>query len=79
MYIIPDKFLNFDTCILKISADILKELLMRKELKYDELHKKFKDEFKDETDYIFVPALNFLFLIGKIEYIKKGDKVRLLL
>lgn len=78
MYLIPDKFMNFDNCMLKIGAEILKILLKNKKIKYPILYEKFRETYKEDTDYIFLPALNFLYLLGKINYKVKSDIVELI-
>lgn len=78
MYLIPDKFMNFNNCMLKVGAEIIKILLENKKIKYPVLYAKFKEIYKEDTDYIFLPALNFLYLLGKIDYKIKKDMVELI-
>ena len=78
MYLIPDKFIDFNSCTLKIGAEILKILLENKKIKYPVLYEKFKEIYKEDADYIFLPALNFLYLLGKVEYKVKRDLLELI-
>ena len=77
MYLVPNKFMKFDNCMLKVGAEIIKILLKNKKIKYSILYDNFKKIYKEDTDYIFLPALNFLYLLGKIEYKIKKDMVEL--
>lgn len=77
MYLVPNKFMKFNSCMLKVGAEIIKILLENKEIKYSTLYDNFKKIYKEDTDYIFLPALNFLYLLGKIEYKIKKDMVEL--
>lgn len=77
MYLIPDKFMNFNSCTLKVGAEILKILIKNKKIKYPILYKKIEEIYKEDTTYIFFPALNFLYLLGKINYKAKSDLVEL--
>lgn len=70
--------MDFNTCMLKIGGEILKILLKDKKIKYPILYEKFKEVYQDDTDYIFLPALNFLYLFGKIKYLPKKDMVELI-
>lgn len=70
--------MKFDNCMLKVGAEIIKILLKNKKIKYSTLYDNFKKIYKEDTDYIFLPALNFLYLLGKIEYKIKKDMVELI-
>ena len=59
--------MKFDNCMLKVGAEIIQILLKNKKIKYSTLYDNFKKIYKEDTDYIFLPALNFLYLLGKIE------------
>ena len=80
MYLIPDKFMALNSCTLKIGAKILKNLYEnnKNKMKYTELFEKLEKEYGDDTGYVLPPALNFLFLLNKINYKLKGDLVELI-
>lgn len=69
------RFLNLETCTLKISSEILSCLLKNNEIPYFELFKTFKSKYPNDVDYEFPLAINFLFLLGKIEYKIEKDMV----
>ena len=77
MYLITNKFIKFKNYIIKIKEKIIKIIIKNKKIKYSTLYDNFKKIYKEDTDYIFLPALNFLYLLGKIEYKIKKDMVEL--
>ena len=79
MYLTPNKCMDLNLCMLKIGAEILKILLEKKKIKYAILYEEFEKKYKEDTEYIFLPALNFLYLLGKIKYRVKTDIVELIL
>ncbi len=79
MSIKPDRFMNLDTCTLKVSGEIIKKLLSVKQLEYSTLFKALEKKYINDTEYIFPEALSFLYLLGKVEYDVDSDIVRLIL
>lgn len=73
----PTKFLNLDNCVLSISAHILKILLKEHKISYNKLYLALKEYYDDNFDYYFLPALDFLFLLGKIKYSSESDTLEL--
>ena len=76
--IIPDRFMDLDHSVLRVSSIILKEMNKKKILGYEELMKYLLNKTGDKTRFIFLPSLNFLFLLGKIEYYIKTDSIELI-
>lgn len=81
MFIRPDKYMDLKTSIIKIAADIISLLLKseNKKMKFKDLHDYFVSFYKDDTNYIINPALNFLYLVGKIKYRKSNDELELII
>lgn len=73
----PHEFLDLDNCVIKISAIIIKILKENKIMKYIELYNLTYQINGKDIDYVFISALNFLFLLGKIEYDKESDTLEL--
>lgn len=75
----PDKFMDLKTSVLFVSGEIIKRILKNKNkrIKYSDLYNFFYEKYKEDTEYNFPPALNFLFLLDKIEYSLSKDEVRL--
>lgn len=69
----PDRYLNPDWSVLNISGFMLKRLSAKYAIEYDRLLESIQNELGDEARENFPYALNFLFLLGKIEYIKSKD------
>jgi hypothetical protein len=74
----PHKYLNLDKSVLNVSSIILSVLLDSKLLKYDDLYQKARAKLGNDVKYVFLPALNFLFLLGKIDYHQDIDTLELI-
>jgi len=72
----PDRHTNPDTSVINISAFILKQLNSFYDIKYDELMKKVIESLGEETKENYPYALNFLYLLGKIEYLEQTDSFK---
>lgn len=79
--ITPEVFLNLDTGILNFSRAVIEIFLKSGEsrIKYDELRKGLENYFsKREIEYMYILTLDFLFLLGKVEYSVEHDEVELI-
>ncbi len=74
----PTKHTNVRFSVIYISGKILSYLTKETIIKYDELKEMLVNEIgvksKNNVDY----ALTFLFSIGKVEYLKNIDAVKLI-
>ncbi len=70
--IMPSKHSNPDQTVIGVAAFLLKDLSASGVEKYDVLVDKV-DNAIDGGRYLFLPALNLLYLLGVIEYHKKSD------
>lgn len=75
----PTKFLNLNNCIINISSEIVKILIEEKKVPYNTLYSRLKKVFDENIDYNFLPALDFLFLLGKINYSPENDCLELII
>ena len=66
--ITPDKYFDLKNSVINVSASIIRALQRINVLTYDELEKEVDKMVGDDTQNIFPYALNFLFLLDKIEY-----------
>lgn len=73
--ITPQKHLNLDLSVLRVSALSLKELSKRGVIDFDTLRSRVCRKVGSDVDLVFVNALNLLFLLGKIEYHVKNDSI----
>ncbi|WP_443147026.1 ABC-three component system middle component 8 [Paenibacillus sp. HWE-109] len=74
----PHKYFNLDNSVLTISGLILKVLNEQKVIKYDELYNKILTQKGDIISYGFLPSLNFLYLLGKLDYHQDTDSLELI-
>jgi len=70
----PTKHSHPDRTIINVSLLLLTRLKERRADEYDTL-RKFAKKSVIGGDILFLPALNFLYLMGLIEYRPKNDSV----
>jgi hypothetical protein len=71
----PRKHLNLDVSVLRISALMLRELNKRGVIEFERLRGMIVKRAGSDAELAFLPALNFLFLLGKIDYHVKNDTI----
>lgn len=69
------KHLNLDTSVIRIAAIMLRELGRKGVVEFDKLRALVIRRVGPDGDVMFLPALSFLFLVGKVEYHLKNDTV----
>jgi hypothetical protein len=69
----PTKYMNVEVSIPAISCELLKVFKKNKTLPYTDLLNKIIQKKGSEAKSVFLPALSFLFLVGKVEYHEKTD------
>lgn len=74
----PHKYLDLNKSLVKVTSEIIKVLLEYKTIEYEDLFKIIEDNFGLDGTHLFIPSLNFLFLLGKIEYDIETDVLELL-
>lgn len=77
MLLRPTKHAHPDRTVISLSLLLLARLKTRRLDDYDSLRNFAKRSVKG-GDVLFLPALNFLFLVGVIEYRPKTDSVEYL-
>ena len=70
----PTKHSHPDRTVVNVSLLLLSRLKDRRVDEYDEL-RKFAKKHVVGGDVLFLPALNFLYLMGLVEYHPKTDAV----
>ena len=75
----PYKYLDFNNSVIVIGAMILKILKTNNKIKYEKVLKQIINSNGENGKFVFPQALSFLFLLGKIEYLKETDELELLL
>jgi len=69
----PRKHLDLNTSLLRIAAIMLKELHKRGVIEMMTLKQKVIRRVGSNGELMFLPALNFLYLLGKVEYHVQND------
>jgi len=69
----PTKHLNPEYSVLNISAHILKYVERHRTVTYQDLYERMHNRYGDAIRPMFLPALSFLYLLGRIEYHTKND------
>ncbi len=72
----PDRHTNPDISVINISVFILQYLNKFYDIGYDDLMNKVVEELGNQTKENYPYALNFLYLLGKIEYIEQSDSFK---
>jgi len=70
----PTKHSHPDKTVINASLHLIKRLRKRRLDNFDNL-RNFTKKKIDGGDWLFVPALNFLYLLGLIEYHPKTDSI----
>lgn len=73
----PTKHSHPDRTVINLSMLLLGRLKTRRLEDYDTLRRFAKKNVKGAA-FLFLPALNFLFLLGLIDYHPKGDSIEYL-
>ncbi|MBR9864644.1 MAG: hypothetical protein GYB24_14495 [Rhodobacteraceae bacterium] len=72
-----EKHLDLDTSLVRVAAVILKELKRKGAVAFEALRKLITRRVGEDGELMFLPALRFLFLLGRVEYHTKNDVVEL--
>lgn len=75
--IIPDKFTNPNNCIYYNSYVILNILKNKPQIASKSLYEQYIEKLGNQAEILFLPSLDFLYLLGKIEYNDKKDELGL--
>jgi hypothetical protein len=69
------KHLNLDASVIRISAIMLRELARKGVVEFERLRALVVRRVGPDGDVMFLPALSFLYLVGKVEYHLKNDTI----
>lgn len=73
----PSKFLDLESCVINISGEIIKVLLEQKSIRYKDLYNILHKIYNKELEYKLLSAIDFLFLLGILEYSPIKDSLEL--
>lgn len=76
--ITPTKYMDLDLSVVRVSSIILKQFGKNSILGYGELFESIVSKVGEDVKHVFVPALDFLYLLGKIDYHLQTDSIELL-
>lgn len=71
------KYLNLDLSVINLGAVIIDKLKKEKLLQYTELQSLIVAALGEKAKEVFPYAINFLFLLGKINYLTELDAFQL--
>lgn len=71
----PRKHLNLEVSVLRVSAILLREVKKRGVVELERMRSLVIKRVGSDGEFSFLPALSFLFLLGKIEYHIKNDTI----
>jgi hypothetical protein len=71
----PKKHLDLDVSVVRIAAIMLRELNRRGVIEFERLRGVVIRRVGPDGDLSFMPALSFLYLLGRIEYHIKNDTI----
>ncbi len=74
MMLRPTKHSHPDRTVVNVALILLRRLMVRRVESYDELLRLAREQVKG-GDILFMPALNFLYLLGLVEYLPKIDSL----
>jgi len=74
--LIPTPNMNLKLNLLVVGGEILSVLAKIDEISMSKLLEHLKNIFGEDVSIVWIEALSFLFLLGKIEYVKDQDLIR---
>ncbi|HEY2533311.1 MAG TPA: ABC-three component system middle component 8 [Xanthobacteraceae bacterium] len=69
----PRKHLDLDVSVMRIATILLRELHRHGVVEFEKLRGVVLRRVGPDGDLSFLPALSFLFLLGRVEYHPKND------
>lgn len=73
--LVPEKHLNLDHCVLRAGAVLLGYLRRNRVAPVARLRERLVQAMAVDGEVLFQPTLNFLFLLGRIEYHPESDRI----
>lgn len=72
--ITPDKHLDLNHCVIRAGAELLAYLKSHRVASFDQLRARLVKKLGAEGEIVFHPTLNFLFLLGRLDYHAQSDR-----
>jgi len=74
----PDKYTNLELSVVNISAQVIKILKENEIVKYDEVLSMLVKSYGENVKLVYPLSVNFLFILGKLNYHNKLDAFELI-
>jgi len=76
--IAPIKYMDLDLSVVRVSSIIIKLFEKNRIMEYSEVLEHLVGKVGEEVKHVFVPALDFLYLLGMIDYHLQTDSLEFL-
>lgn len=76
--ITPEKHLDLNLCVLRAGAELLGYLRRERVASVTKLRDRLTRSMGPDADVNFLACINFLFLVGRIEYHPQADRIEYL-
>jgi len=76
--IVPEKHLDLNHCVLRAGAELLHYLKKARVAPLAKLRERLVQAMGTDGEVLFQPTLNFLFLLGRIDYHPEVDRIEFL-
>ncbi|MFN0130723.1 MAG: ABC-three component system middle component 8 [Verrucomicrobiales bacterium] len=70
----PAKHLNLNTCVLRAASRLLARLQRERICRFADLRTSLAG-LGDDAEVVFLPALHFLYLLGRVDYHPQTDSL----
>lgn len=74
----PTKYMDLDSSVLNVAANLLLEMKTHPAVSLDELHGIVLTRMGEPASVNFLPALTLLYAVGKVDYDDTADAIYLL-
>jgi hypothetical protein len=76
--IVPEKHLDLNLCVLRTGAELLKFMRRERVASVAKLRDRLLNSMGPDADVNFHASINFLFLMGRIDYHPQADRIEYL-
>lgn len=69
----PTRYMNMNLSVIRVSSEIIELLIKSPIMKFDEILASLEQIIGNEVRFVFIPAIDFLYLLGIIDYHEESD------
>ncbi len=73
--ITPTKYMDLDLSVVRVSSMLIKLFENNRVMEYSEVLQYLVGKIGEDVKHVFVPSLDFLYLLGMIEYHLQTDSL----